>query len=75
MDQKYADNSMEMDHSVSTRDIKGEIRKERGLNWAYISLGIIATAILITAFVLYMILPSVYIESQTPNSNVPVQGR
>lgn len=65
--------NQEIDHSVETQDIKGEIRKERGLNWAYISLGIITITILVAAFVLYMWLPGIQIENQSPSANSPVQ--
>ncbi|MEK7723630.1 MAG: hypothetical protein AAB336_04725 [Acidobacteriota bacterium] len=64
-----------IDNSIETVDVKGEIRKERGLNWAYISFGLISLAIILGVFFAILIMPKLKQTMDTPanTSGAPVQ--
>lgn len=61
-------------NEVETKDVKGEIRKERGLNWAVISLGLIILAMIIGIFLFGNLMPNPNkMNAPTNSSSAPVQ--
>ena len=64
----------QVSHEVETTDVKGEIRKERGLNWAVISLGLIILAMIIGVFFFSNLIPSPNkMNAPANSSSAPVQ--
>lgn len=61
-------------HEVVTKDVKGEVRKQRGLTWAIISFAIIALTIIIGVFFAINFAPNPEkITAPSNSSSAPVQ--
>ena len=64
----------QVSHEVETIDAKGEIRKERGLNWAVISIGLIILAMIIGVFLATNFMPNPNkMNAPSNSSSAPVQ--
>ena len=52
-------------------EVQGEIRENRGLNWAYVSLGLIILVFILGILGFVFLLPNIF-QKMNQNSNTPV---